>query len=145
MKLITNPSLLVEDHIEDEILGCLQFISNYRDRYGHGPNFFEGNLHDALNTACGSKSAKDVSFIILFCKFLTQNQIRLQRKLLAVYLHHDHSVLTNVFCGQLLGNENIIKLLNENYIFYGWDLTCESNKNMWVKSLLLSSSANHKF
>lgn len=92
-------------------MGCLQFISNYRDRYGHGPNFFEGNLYDALNTACGAKSAKD-------------------RKLLAIYLHHDHSVLTNVFCGQLLGNDNIIKLLNDNYILYGWDLTCESNKNM---------------
>lgn len=52
-----------------------------------------------------------------------------------MYLHHDQSVLTNVFCGQLLGNENIIKLLNENYVLYGWDLTCESNKNMFLSSL----------
>jgi hypothetical protein len=52
--------LLVEEHIEDEILGCLQFVNNYRDRYGHGPNFFEGSLFDALNTACGAKSARDV-------------------------------------------------------------------------------------
>lgn len=52
-----------------------------------------------------------------------------------MYLHHDQSVLTNVFCGQLLGNENIIKLLNENYTLFGWDLTCESNKNMFLSSL----------
>lgn len=55
-----------------------------------------------------------------------------QRKLLAIYLHHDRSVLSNVFCGQLLNNENIIKQLTDNYVLYGWDLTCESNKNLWV-------------
>lgn len=108
--------LLIEDKIEDEILGCLQFANNYKERYGNGPSFFEGSLEDAVKTAYTSKSAKD-------------------RKLLAVYLHHDNSVLSNVFCGQLLGNENIIKLLNENYILFGWDLTCESNKNMFLSSL----------
>ncbi|CRL04435.1 CLUMA_CG017520, isoform A [Clunio marinus] len=107
---------LIDDHTEDEILGCLQFITNYRDRYGHGPNFFEGTLDDAVKAACSTKSAKD-------------------RKLLAIYLHHDRSVLSNVFCGQLLNNENIIKQLNDNYIIYGWDLTCESNKNMFLSSL----------
>lgn len=44
----------------EEILGCLQFVSNYRDRYGSGPNFFEGTLDDAVKTACCAKSAKDV-------------------------------------------------------------------------------------
>ncbi|CAG9803810.1 unnamed protein product [Chironomus riparius] len=108
--------LLIEDKIEDEILGSLQFVNNYKERYGNGPSFFEGSLEDAMKTAYTSKSAKD-------------------RKLLAVYLHHDNSVLSNVFCGQLLGNDNIIKLLNENYILFGWDLTCESNKNMFLSSL----------
>lgn len=46
--------------IVEEILGCLQFVSNYRDRYGSGPNFFEGTLDDAVKTACCAKSAKDV-------------------------------------------------------------------------------------
>jgi FAS-associated factor 1 len=54
----------------------------------------------------------------------------LQRKLLAVYLHHDGSVLSNVFCGQLLGCESIIQVLLEHFVVYGWDLTYESNKNM---------------
>lgn len=45
----------------EEILGCLQFVTNYRDRFGHGPTFFEGTLEDAVKTACSTKSAKDVS------------------------------------------------------------------------------------
>lgn len=48
--------------LSDEILGCLQFVNNYRDRFGHGPNFFEGSLEEAVKTACATKSAKDVSF-----------------------------------------------------------------------------------
>ncbi|KAG5682038.1 hypothetical protein PVAND_011429 [Polypedilum vanderplanki] len=112
---------LIEDGIEDTVLGSLQFVSNYRERYGVGPTFFEGSLEDALKTAYTAKSAKD-------------------RKLLAIYLHHDNSVLSNVFCGQLLGNENIIKLLNENYILFGWDLTFESNKNLFLSSLTASAT-----
>lgn len=112
---------LIEDGIEDTVLGSLQFVSNYRDRYGVGPAFFEGSLEDALKTAYQAKSAKD-------------------RKLLAIYLHHDNSVLSNVFCGQLLGNENIIKLLNESYILFGWDLTFESNKNLFLSSLTASAT-----
>lgn len=107
---------LIDDHTEEEILGCLQFVTNYRDRFGHGPNFFEGTLEDAVKTSCSTKSAKD-------------------RKLLAIYLHHDRSVLSNVFCGQLLNNQNIIQQLAETYVIYGWDLTYESNKNMFLSSL----------
>lgn len=38
-------------------------MTNYRDRYGHGPNFFEGTLEDAVKAACLTKSAKDVSLV----------------------------------------------------------------------------------
>jgi FAS-associated factor 1 len=113
----------------EEILGCLQFVTNYRDRFGHGPNFFEGTLEDAMKAACSTKSAKDVSCLDFSRNFL-KIYILLQKKLLAIYLHHDRSVLSNVFCGQLLNNDNIVKQLNEKYVLYGWDLTCESNKNM---------------
>lgn len=54
--------------------------------------------------------------------------ILLQRKLLAVYLHHDNSVLANVFCTQLLGFETVLQLLSANFIVWGWDITYESNK-----------------
>lgn len=50
--------------------------------------------------------------------------------MLAIYLHHDGSVLTNVFCGQLLGHETIVNMFLENFVVYGWDLTNECNKNL---------------
>lgn len=56
-------TLLVEEGIEDTILGSLQFASNYRERYGVGPAFFEGSLEDALKTAYSSK-AKEVNWIL---------------------------------------------------------------------------------
>lgn len=52
-----------------------------------------------------------------------------QRKLLAVYLHHEGSVLTNVFCTQLLCFDSVLQFLKDNFIVWGWDLTYESNRN----------------
>jgi len=48
--------------------------------------------------------------------------------MLAVYLHHDSSVLTNVFCTQVLCAEAVIGMLLENFVTWGWDLTFDSNK-----------------
>lgn len=75
IELIAWIFLLVEDHTEEEILGCLQFVNNYRDRYGDGPNFFEGTLEDAVKAACSTKSVKDVKPCTAsrnFTKFLFQ-------------------------------------------------------------------------
>ena len=58
--------------------------------------------------------------------------------MLAIYLHHDSSVLTNVFCGQLLSCESIIWSLKENFVLYGWDLTYDSNKHMLLSSMTSS-------
>ena len=51
----------------------------------------------------------------------------LQRKLLAVYLHHDSSIFSNVFCSQLLCAEGVIQYLSVNFITWAWDLTSASN------------------
>ena len=51
-----------------------------------------------------------------------------QRKLLAVYLHHDDSILTNVFCSQILCSETVVSYLTSNFVTWAWDLTSESNK-----------------
>ena len=58
----------------------------YFPRYGHiqRPQFFPGSLDDALSDAC----SRPVD----------------ERRMLAIYLHHDSSVLTNVFCTQVLEN-----------------------------------------
>lgn len=59
----------------------------------------------------------------------------LQRRLLAIYLHHDKSVLANVFCDGVMKNDTIRQTLEHNFILYGWDLTNESNKNLFLSSL----------
>lgn len=56
----------------------------------------------------------------------------LQRKLLAVYLHHDNSVLANVCCTQLLSCEAVLQVLSANFIVWGWDITFESNKQKYI-------------
>ncbi|XP_064927468.1 FAS-associated factor 1 isoform X6 [Columba livia] len=50
------------------------------------------------------------------------------RKLLAIYLHHDESVLTNVFCSQMLCAESIVSYLSQNFITWAWDMTKEANR-----------------
>lgn len=52
----------------------------------------------------------------------------LQRKILALYLHHDSSVLSNVFCTQLLGFESVMQMLENSFVLWGWDITFESNR-----------------
>ncbi|XP_055610523.1 FAS-associated factor 1 isoform X2 [Uranotaenia lowii] len=107
---------MIPDNVDDETIGSIQFVENFVERYGpQHPMFFQGSLEDALKEAC-RPSARD-------------------RKLLAIYLHHDGSVLTNVFCSQLLACESIIQMLLDNYVLYGWDLTFESNKNMFLSSI----------
>ncbi|XP_053614187.1 FAS-associated factor 1 isoform X2 [Plodia interpunctella] len=109
---------LMSEHVEDEALGCIEFAARFRARYGpNTPNFFEGTLQDAIKEAC-LKPAKE-------------------RKLLGLYLHHEQSVLSNVFCAQLLGCEAVLQTLATNFIVYGWDLTHPDNNNM-----LLTSVAN---
>lgn len=52
----------------------------------------------------------------------------LQRKLLAIYLHNDESVLSNVFCSQMMCADSIVSYLSQNFITWAWDVTKEANK-----------------
>ncbi|KAF5282552.1 hypothetical protein FQA39_LY04959 [Lamprigera yunnana] len=107
---------LIPEHVEDEIVGSISFSEQFTARYGENhPTFFQGTLDDALKEAC-PKSAKD-------------------RKILAVYLHHDASVLSNVFCTQLLGFDSVIQTIEANFILWGWDLTFESNRTRLQNSV----------
>jgi FAS-associated factor 1 len=49
-----------------------------------------------------------------------------------IYIHHDGSVLANVFCTQVLNSEPVISYLSEHFVIWGWDFTHESNKIMSV-------------
>ncbi|RVE51396.1 hypothetical protein evm_003951 [Chilo suppressalis] len=107
---------LMSEHVEDEALGCIEFAQRFKTRYGpNTPNFFEGTLQDAIKEAC-LKPAKE-------------------RKLLGLYLHHEQSVLSNVFCAQLLGCEAVLQTLATNFVVYGWDLTHPDNNLMLLNSV----------
>lgn len=107
---------LIPDNVEDETAGCIHFADQFSQRYGEcHPEFFPGSLEDAVKEAC-IKPARD-------------------RRLLAIYLHHDASVLTNVFCTQLLGFESVLQCLNSHFVVWGWDLSHESNKQKFLSSV----------
>ena len=55
--------------------------------------------------------------------------------MLAVYFHHDSSVLTNVFCTQALCADSVCSFLNENFVNFGWDLTFSANKTRAVNMI----------
>lgn len=70
-----------------------------------------------------------------------------QRKLLAIYLHNDDSVLSNVFCSQMMCADSIVAYLSQNFITWAWDVTKEANKARyptagffsvvkWIKTLV---------
>lgn len=104
-------------------MGSIQFSEQFTQRYGPThPTFFVGTLDDALKEAC-NKPAKD-------------------RKILGLYLHHDNSVLSNVFCTQLLGSDSIIQLLESNFVFWGWDLTFPNNRTRLHRAI--TNSLGHK-
>ncbi|XP_059503913.1 FAS-associated factor 1 isoform X2 [Stegostoma tigrinum] len=102
-------SAMMPDDAENEGDALLQFTAEFSSRYGDcHPVFFIGSLEAAFQEAFYGK-ARD-------------------RKLLAIYLHHDDSVLTNVFCSQLLCAESIVSYLSQNFITWAWDMTRESNR-----------------
>ncbi|GCC33758.1 FAS-associated factor 1 [Chiloscyllium punctatum] len=102
-------SAMMPDDAENEGDALLQFTAEFSSRYGEcHPVFFIGSLEAAFQEAFYGK-ARD-------------------RKLLAIYLHHDDSVLTNVFCSQLLCAESIVSYLSQNFITWAWDMTRESNR-----------------
>lgn len=112
----TKVEHLMPENVVDEVMGTLHFAEQFEKRYGLAhPEFFAGTFEDALKESC-LKPAKE-------------------RKLLAVYLHHDNSVLANVFCTQLLGFETVLQLLSANFIVWGWDITYESNKERFLYSV----------
>ncbi|KAE9542579.1 hypothetical protein AGLY_002490 [Aphis glycines] len=121
-ELPTRIRPLIAEDTEDELAGVIQFIDEFQNRYGDmRPQFFLGTLDQAIKIAC-FKPAKD-------------------KRLLAVYLHHDRSVLSNVFCTQLLCFESVVQYLNTNFLVWGWDMTHPSNRNRILQSAALSLGA----
>ncbi|KAK0069645.1 delta-like protein D [Biomphalaria pfeifferi] len=99
---------LIPDGINNEKTALEHFAKEFANRYGPcHPHFFIGSLDDAIQESLVVKASK--------------------RKLLAVYLHHDNSIFSNVFCSQLLCDEAIVNYLSVHVVTWAWDLTSTEN------------------
>ncbi|XP_021377246.1 FAS-associated factor 1-like [Mizuhopecten yessoensis] len=104
---------LMPDTVGDQTEALEHFTREFRERYGEThPVFFVGSLEGAIKESLLCR-AKD-------------------RKLLAVYLHHDNSILSNVFCSQILCMETIVNYLCGNFITWAWDVTQETNNARFI-------------
>ncbi|CAF4605939.1 unnamed protein product [Rotaria socialis] len=52
-----------------------------------------------------------------------------ERRPVLVYVHHDGSMLDNIFCNRIFCSTTIIEYLLENYIVWPCDVTLEGNRN----------------
>uniref|UniRef100_A0A668TVE9 Fas (TNFRSF6) associated factor 1 n=1 Tax=Oreochromis aureus TaxID=47969 RepID=A0A668TVE9_OREAU len=103
-------SPMMPENSENETDALIHFTSEFSSRYGEThPMFFIGSLEAASQEAFHGK-ARD-------------------RKLLAIYLHNDDSVLSNVFCSQMMCADSIVSYLSQNFITWAWDVTKEANKS----------------
>lgn len=105
----TPNALIPDDESLSETSATERFAAEFISRYGEmHPVFFLGTLEDAIKNSCAAP-------------------IR-ERRPLAIYLHHDASVLSNVFCSQILCAESVVNFLSNNFVTWGWDLSHETNK-----------------
>ncbi|XP_068599366.1 FAS-associated factor 1 [Brachionichthys hirsutus] len=102
-------SPMMPENSDNEADALLHFTAEFSSRYGEThPMFYIGSLEAASQEAFYGK-ARD-------------------RKLLAIYLHNDDSVLSNVFCSQMMCADSIVSYLSQNFITWAWDVTKETNK-----------------
>uniref|UniRef100_H3DDG4 Fas (TNFRSF6) associated factor 1 n=1 Tax=Tetraodon nigroviridis TaxID=99883 RepID=H3DDG4_TETNG len=102
-------SPMMPENSDNEADALLHYTAEFSSRYGENhPMFYIGTLEAASQEAFYGK-ARD-------------------RKLLAIYLHNDDSVLSNVFCSQMMCADSIVSYLSQNFITWAWDVTKEANK-----------------
>ncbi|KAG7266272.1 hypothetical protein CRUP_005887 [Coryphaenoides rupestris] len=105
----SRKSPLMPENSENEGDALLHFTAEFSTRYGEvHPMFFIDSLEAASQEAFYGKAR--------------------ERKLLAIYLHNDESVLSNVFCSQMMCADSIVSYLSQNFITWAWDVTKEANK-----------------
>ncbi|KAG8189022.1 hypothetical protein JTE90_025465 [Oedothorax gibbosus] len=106
---------LMPDNVDDEQTAVNSFEKEFESRYGTCHPSFQGKLSEVIQASCDKPAT--------------------ERRPLAIYLHHDASVLTNVFCTQLLCSETVASYLTLNFVSWAWDVTFESNKTFLLALL----------
>lgn len=96
------------------------FVRVFEARYGEKHPFFNPiSLFDAI------KDVQTAHYSI--------------RRPLLIYIHNDNSILTQVFCTQVLCQQAIVDFINSNFVFWAWDFTLEENRTKlieWVENVL---------
>ncbi|BFZ17016.1 hypothetical protein BsWGS_20055 [Bradybaena similaris] len=106
---------LMPEGIDDDREVQEHFTKEFSKRYGEcHPQFYIGSLDDAIRESLTVRPA--------------------ERKLLAVYLHHDNSIFANVFCSQLLCAEGIVNYLSVHFVTWAWDLTAPGNTARFMQA-----------
>ncbi|CAF1502492.1 unnamed protein product [Adineta ricciae] len=93
----------------NEADGIESFHRCFTERYHSCPIFFYGSLSKACEIAFNSL---DIT----------------KHRPVLVYIHHEKSALSNMFCKQIFCSEVLTEFLMENYIVWPWDITLRSNE-----------------
>ncbi|XP_070563690.1 FAS-associated factor 1-like [Ptychodera flava] len=100
---------LLPPNLDDITTALIHFSQEFSNRYSEQhPEFYLGPIEDAFKEAF-NVPAKD-------------------RKLLAIYIHNDNSVQSNVFCSQVMCSETIASYLNQNFVTWAWDISADEHK-----------------
>lgn len=106
-------SEMLDENCADTAENLVKFTTQFEERYGEiHPHFYMGPLTEAIKEA-GGASAKE-------------------RRPLLVYLHHDGSILTNVFCSQLICSDTIVNYISGNFVVWAWDMTHDTNRTRFL-------------
>ncbi|XP_065834232.1 FAS-associated factor 1-like [Oscarella lobularis] len=106
---VKTRELLLPENSEDNADSLLQFLVQFQDRYGEiRPDFYVGAFGEAIKEAFECKA--------------------IERKPLVVYVHHDFSIQSNVFCSTVLCSAPVVQYLNDNFVTWGWDVTHKTNE-----------------
>ncbi|CAF4285574.1 unnamed protein product [Rotaria socialis] len=105
-----TPSSPGEEY-QNEAAAIETMSKRFYERYYDCPGFYVGSLINACEEAFSPTVIEE-------------------RRPVLVYIHHDGSMFSNIFCKLTLCSATIIDYLLENYIVWPCDVTLEANRNM---------------
>lgn len=109
---------MIPEHCVDQSEALALFSDNFEKRYGPvHPVFYCGSMKEVIHRA-------------------TQGQL-LDRRPVVVYLHHDRSISSNIFCEKILCSKIISDYLTMNYLTWAWDMTMPTNTTRFLDNVSL--------
>ena len=110
---------MIPEHCIDQSEALALFSENFERRYGPThPIFFCGSMQEVINQS-------------------TKGEFN-DRRPVAVYLHHDRSISSNIFCQRTLCNGDIANYLSANYLTWAWDMTMPTNTTRFLDNISLN-------